>query len=91
MREIYIEILKVLIPRVENGDEDFRLGIAQLLVRLNDESIPHIDQDIVDFLSEFYAFILFGYIPDRTNRIGVIKNWEDLRQRLRALERPFAS
>ena len=82
MREIYIEILKILEAKgqSENCEE-----LAKLLIVLNYESAPERDQDIVDLLSEFYIFVVHGYSPDRADK-DAIKNWEDLRTQIRALE-----
>lgn len=83
MREIYIEILKIL---AERGQSIKWHELAQFLVAIDDEDAPERDQDIEDLLGEFYAFVVSGYIPERINADDTIKSWGDLRQRIAQLE-----
>ena len=43
------------------------------------------DQDLTDFMSEFYIFVIFGY--DAEIYPNGIKNWEDLQSRFEVLKK----
>lgn len=60
-------------------------SIGQFLVLINSEESPQRDQDVVDLLSDFYIFVIFGH--DAEAYPEGIKDWEDLWTRIRRLER----
>lgn len=85
MRETYIELIKVLAVRAEK-EEELREPVAQIISLLGDENAPTHDQDIINFFSEFYIFLLFGIEPDRYDVDDAIKSWGDVHDRIRDLE-----
>lgn len=87
MRELYIEIVKLIIARAEKRNEEFRVAAGEFVMCLGDEHGPLIDQDLIDFFAEFSLFLIFGYNPKRTNNADAIRDWNDCKQRVTALER----
>ncbi|WP_374652289.1 hypothetical protein [Dongia sp.] len=73
--------MKLLIADAKRGNS---ADVAKMLVSINNDDAPRRDQDIVDFLSEFYLFVVFGYRP--VEHPSGIKNWEDLSGRASELE-----
>lgn len=83
MRKLYLQIARAICDYAETCDD--QLAISQLLVVLNSEETPNLDQDMVDFLSELYIFVAFE--PDHESRPSGIRTWEDAHHRLATLAR----
>ena len=83
MRGLYLAIIKAIYEYAErSGDWE---GVAELLVNINGEDSPQRDQDIVNLLSDFYFFVVYGCRPEEYSE--GIRSWEDLRSRIDQLAR----
>lgn len=85
VRKIYAEIAEVLARNAENGGAEEQDHVASLLTLLARDETPTTDQGVVDFFSDFYVFVIFGY-NEETYPEG-IRNWEDLHDRISKLGR----
>ncbi len=77
MRELYIEIVKLIMARAEKGNREFRVAAGELVTCLDNEYGPLIDQDLIDFFAEFSLFLIFGYNPERIDSADAIRDWND--------------
>lgn len=86
MRNLYIDLIKIIYFHAkENKIEE----LPDLLVVINHENSPKRDQDVINFLTEFYIYVAFGY--RKKEYPEGFKNWAEVKKKIERLEENTSS